>query len=462
MNRLDYLSNKFNVTPEEELTTLYNKFVESDMDINVVNYLWDAEPKILVIYYDELINIKRGKVKRHYYFSEYLFKLFSNADPTKQNMYTQWIINVGLKLIEKEEEFIRLVFEDLDTVKSDLVLFDNNKRKKTFISATKSNYALKGIKDPTNINEYKSFIDLFNGVYQFKGVVHPGELYQTLLHTVKTGHGLMPVSDDKFTVFIPLTKQVSELFSFTRWCTARKGGSNFKTYVDNRKWVNGQKSKLVIFIKNEIFGKDVIEDGIYQLNVESNQFMDIHDHIYNGFKNDFLTQSNAILNFMEEYLREGYMHSGHYSSNYLRYIKEFGFGDILLDVLPKNKLAISFKHINFLNGLDFHGFDYLESLYIDDCSVQELPDNLFKLKKLSLVALPNNKITKIPSSIKHANRLTLLNLKGNPITEVSEDIKYLDETNGGNLKRLSICSLTSEDAVNQLKVLLPSTKINIL
>ena len=66
--------------------------------------------------------------------SSLVFNMMVESDPTKNKMYTQWMLNVFIRHIKNGEhdEAERFFSEDLPLAKEYLILFDRNKRKKKF------------------------------------------------------------------------------------------------------------------------------------------------------------------------------------------------------------------------------------------------------------------------------------------------------------------------------------------
>lgn len=467
MSRLKYLENKFKVFTTEEI----EKKVEGlDSDGIVLKRVIGAADYPLITYYSYPQHNSRKKRKIKYFLNVLVFDAIVDCDPTEHKMYVQWLLNLVTHMVGKVESydagtgdntFIRTIEEDLGKTRLNLILFEENKRKKRFIEACSGNYGLKGIEDPLNINQYDNLEQLVAATFPFKETVSASDLEKKLFHFVEIGQAKMPVRDENCTVFIPLTLAASELFSFTNWCTATKGNTNFKSYRNNQCKADGSLSDLIVLIKNSFFSGD--SEDIYQLHVESNQFMDKKDRTYNNFKEEFLPTSLSLRNYIREYLGDNYklaLNNHHKSNetNYYKRIMEFGMCEILFDIINDDAPTISFRNVGIDKIPSLTRFNRLSGLYLDKVGIKTLNPEMFQLKTLQMLSIPFNNIVELPDTIGEATELIFMNLAGNPIERIPPNIQYLDITKGGKLRRISLDE-KNINLVEDLRRYLPSIEI---
>lgn len=474
MSRIKFLRNRFNVINNGEMKHKYDLLLE-DENFEVHKIIWNRhnpsiEDGIFFISYKDKSN-RRPKYK--YYLEEGLFNNVVDADPSNNQMYAQWILDVLVQMPTKHEggsdmfhqagvsDFTTFIFEDLPKTTANLTLFEENKRKKRFKDACASNFGVKDIEDPTNINQYTSFDQLYAAVFPFKENLNPSDLEKKLDQFVQLGQAIMPVKDEHFTVFIPKTLAASEIFSFTNWCTATKGNGMFKSYTTNDKRGDGSNSELVIIIDSGVFTGQ--NENLYQLHIESDQFRDKTDKTFTGYRDKCLNKSLSLRNFTRDYLSVGYKMARTSSDsksegNYYKRIMEFGMCEVLFDILDNDIPSIRFRNVGINRIPPLGRFNRLKSIHLDKVGLKQLNDDIFTVKNLELLSIPFNNITTLPNNIGEAKNLILLNIAGNPIKEVPESIKYLDPTRGGKLKRISLNEKNVELAT-KLKEYLPSITI---
>ena len=130
------------------------------------------------------------------------------ADPSENKMYLQWMLNLFTRLIKDGgvinlESAIRFVNEDLPQANNYLTIFEENKRKRKFKELCNGSYILKGITDPTDINQYKSLSQLFDAVDPFIEK-DASAIERTLWKFVENGSAEIPVHDRKYMLYIYL------------------------------------------------------------------------------------------------------------------------------------------------------------------------------------------------------------------------------------------------------------------
>lgn len=384
------------------------------------------------------------------------------ADPTDNKIYLQWMLNLFSRLlkednVDKELIAIRLVEEDLPQANKYLTLFESNKRKRKFKELCSGSYILKDVKDPTDINQYKSLSQLFDAVDPFIEKT-PSALEKTLLKFVEIGQAEIPVKDRKFTLFIPKTTEANVAFeNFANWCTARKGNGMFKSYTENHRKPNGDKSNIYIIIPNSFFeGKTT---DLFQIHFETKQLKDRHNGQNVSIFETVLAESDGITNFFyEELITMAKQYTkGFENNNYLDYLIKFGFAESLFELIDETTPTIRFMTREIPRLPDISKFRDLDQLIICNAKMSELHSSIGKLDKLEMLVLTENNIKGLPKEIGDLKNLKFLNIIGNPIIEIPEEIKYLDKSNGGSLYRIGVKEEDiGSDNYNKLKQLLPN------
>jgi hypothetical protein len=328
----------------------------------------------------------------------------------------------------------------------------------------KGNEAFKNIDDPSNINQYKNLSQLFDAVdpYIERDV---SQLEKSMEGAIRRGEATIPFKDRKFTVFCPKTKEAASLFHrFTTWCTAVVGQSNFDYYVDQLTPF-GKKSKIFIIIDHDFFYPEDDErhasDGLWQLHIESNQLMTKRDTPAKNFNTRVLDKSEGLSDYFYDILIDlARGDNGNVNDSlYVKRLLNFGFTEILFEVMDPNSPDINLLNQKIKSLPDMSKFKDLEQLYLFNVGLETLHESLGKLKKLAVLTIPQNKVTKIPIGVCYLKKLVVLNLSGNKIEELPNEIGNLDRKNGGSLVRLVLDKSVSSDIFDKAKRLLPSTEI---
>ena len=388
------------------------------------------------------------------------------ADPTENKIYLQWMLNLFSRLVKdtkqaSKEAAVRLVQEDLPQANKYLTLFEENKRKKKFKELCKGSYSLKGITDPTDINQYKSLSQLFDSVDPFIEK-DASAIERTMQRFVEIGQASIPVKDRRFTLFIPKSTDASVIFEdFANWCTARKGNGMFNSYTSGHKKPNGKNSDIYIIINNEFFeGKS---KEIYQIHFETNQLKDSRNGQNVSIFEDVISKSEGISNFFYEELMSMAKHhsKGLENNRYLDYLIQFGFAESLFELLDEGTPSIRFMTREIPKLPDLSKFQSLDQLIITNAKMVELHPSIGKLTNLEMLVLTDNRIKELPKEIGALKNLQFLNLNGNPIKDIPSEIAYLDKSNGGSLHRVGVkIEDIGEENYHRLKELLPTTFIN--
>ena len=467
-DRLTFLAELFDVfeCDEESKDVLDGKMKSLVEDGYYPTLITSSSNDVLGIL-SEKINDKQRKVKKVSVCSSVYADMIS-ADPTDNKMYIQWMLNLFVRLIKDNDDklkgnyqmAIRLVMEDLPQANKYLTIFEDNKRKRKFKELCKGSYILKDVTDPTDINQYKSLSQLFDAVDPFIEKT-PSALEKTLLKFVEIGQAAIPVKDRKFTLFIPKTTEANVAFdSFANWCTARKGNGMFKSYTENYRKPNGEKSDIYIIVPNQFFEGKTSE--VFQIHFETNQLKDRHNGQNVSIFENVLMESEGLANFFyEELIGMAKQHKkGIENNHYLDFLIKFGFAESLFELIDNSTPTIRFMTREIPRLPDISKFINLDQLIICNAKMVELHSSIGKLKNLEMLVLTENKISSLPKEIGNLNKLTFLNLVGNPITEFPDEIKYLDKSNGGSLHRIAVKeSDIGSKNYQKLKELLPTTLI---
>lgn len=392
-----------------------------------------------------------------------VFTAIVEADPTVNKSCAQWMLNTFTRLLkgtkDEYDQAIRFVKEDLPQARAYITLFEANKRKNKFKEFSEVSFSLKGMKDPTDINQYRSLAQLFDAVDPFIER-KSSEVESLLLKYVDMGQAEMPVRDRKFTLFIPKSVGASVVFNkYANWCTAVPGNGMFSSYTTSNKKPDGNNSNLYIIIDNKFFTGE--SEEIYQIHFETNQIKDRKNGDNVSIFENVLSNSIGLSNyFQEELMKMAKLVGGKGIENnkYITYLIKFGFCESLFEFLEVNTPSIKFMSMEIPRMPDVSKFNGLQQFIITDAKLGELHTSIGKLFNLEMLILTNNNIKALPKEIGQLKKVKFINLKGNKIKEFPDEIKYLDKSNGGNLFRISV----DEEEIGKanylkLKKLLPTT-----
>jgi Leucine-rich repeat (LRR) protein len=467
IDRLTFLSKKFNIF------NLKNDYTESDLNeitpYNNFKKIKGHNSNILALRcVSEIKKIKPNgseviKNKVNVYITDRVFNTIIKSDPTPNKIYTQWILNLFSKLLKNEEtisDAIRLVEEDLPLAEVYLNLFENNKRKQKFKKLCSGSYVLKDIKDPTNINQYKSLSQLYDAIDPFIER-DPSEMETLIQKFVDSGQAEISVRCRKFTVYIPKTRDANCIFNkFVNWCTATPGNGMFSHYI-NYKTPSNPKSVLYVIINNKFFNGELEDNYLYQIHFESNQIKNRKQNKHGDFFSDVINESETISKYFYDILNPMATQVGTNKNNiYLEYQIKFGWTQALFDIIDEFTPIIRILNRDIPKLANLSRFTKLNTLAIANANLSKLHKSLKTLTNLKELILPNNKLTSLPKEIGALQNLIFLNILGNKITNIPDEIKFLDKTNGGKLYRLAV---TPKDIgkhnYDRLRKLLPSVEM---
>jgi hypothetical protein len=381
-------------------------------------------------------------------------------------MHTQWMLETFSRLLKDSdtiEDAIRFVEEDLPLAEEYLQIFEDNKKKKKFKELCKNSYVLKGVDDPTNINQYKSLSQLFDSVDPFIER-DPSEMEKHMQKFIDAGQAEIVVRDRKFTVFIPKTRDANVLFDkFASWCTCKPNNGMYKNYTEGSSYKkpNGQNSDIYIVIDHRFFEGGLEDNYLYQLHFESRQVRNRKQNGRGNFFEDVINQSEGVANFFHDELTSMAKGVGNVSKNvYIDYLIKFGWTEALFDMQDEFTPILKFKDREVPKMPDISKFSELHTLIIAKGKLHSLHPSVGKLTNLKELLLPDNKLTMLPKEIGNLKELLMLNILGNKIQSIPDEIKYLDKSNGGNLYRIA-CRREEIGEANyrRLKELLPSVKM---
>jgi len=462
-DRIEFLAKKFDVfdTQGDEIDKKFNQLKSDGYEFKA--YTNENGDRLLAIM--SFAPLKEGGERSTGNISVSL-DVFSDviaADPTPNKSCVQWMLNVFTRLLKSGKEndiqaAIRFISEDLPQANSYISLFEANKRKNKFKEFCKKSYVLKHVKDPTDINQYKSLSQLFDAVDPFIER-DPTEMESLLQRYVNIGSALIPVRDRKFTLYIPLTTDAATVFNkFANWCTARPGNSMFTSYTNQLK-PNGKKSDIYVIINNKFFTGESQE--IYQIHFESNQIKDRHNSSNVSIFETVIHESEGLSNFFYEELMAMAKDckSGLDNNKYLDALIKFGFCESLFEFIEPETPTITFMTREIPRLPDLSRYKQLDQLIITGAKLVELHPSIGSLSNLEMLVLTNNRIKSLPKEIGGLKKLIFMNLTGNPIESIPSEIAYLDKSNGGSLFRLAIKrEEIGEENYQRLRELLPSTK----
>ena len=458
-DRLVFLAETFDVfdCSSDEVDKKIADLIKEKYDVQTIHY----EEKIIALVSSK-VNDKDRIIKKVSVCME-VFSDMISADPTNNKIYVQWMLNMFsrfMKDVKSQSYGIRLVGEDLPQAEMYLTIFEDNKRKKKFKDLCLGSYSLKGVLDPTDINQYKSLSQLFDAVDPFIEK-DPSVIERTIMKYVEMGKALIPVKDRKFTVYIPLTTEASVVFAkYANWCTAREGNGMFKNYTENYKTPDNKHSKLYVIINNKFFNGE--SDEIFQVHFESNQLKDRKNSQNVSIFENVIAESEGVANFFKEELTKyAKMKKTIKQNSYLDYLLKFGFAETLFELLEEDTPIIKFMNREIPMIPNVSKFKHLDQIIITDAKLKELHPSIGDLEKLCLLVLANNNLTALPAEIGKLKSLEFLNIKGNSIKIIPNEISKLDKTNGGSLYRIVVDKDTiGVENYNKLKELLPTTNFS--
>ena len=408
---------------------------------------------------------EKERILRKISISSEVFTAIIVADPTDNKMYLQWILNLFTRLLKETNNnsiaaAIRLVKEDLPQANLYLTLFEENKRKKKFKELCKGSYILKGVIDPTDINQYKSLSQLFDAVDPFIEK-DASAIERTLNKMVSSGQAEIPIQDRKYTLYIPKTTDANVVFEdFASWCTARVSNGMFKNYTENYLKPNGKKSDIYIVVNNKFFTGE--SDELYQIHFETNQIKDRKNSNYVAFFENVLSNSEGLTNFFYEELivMAKSNKNGMDNNKYLDFLIKFGFAESLFELLDLQTPAIKLMSREIPRLPDISRFKNLDQIIITDAKLVELHESIGKLSNLEMLVLTNNKLKSLPKEIGLLKKLEFININGNHISDFPDEISNLDKSNGGSLIRIALNrEEIGDENYHKLKRLLPTTTL---
>ena len=417
----------------------------------------------------DLMCLQYGPNKLRVDISFDVFDKMVSADPTKNKMYTQWMLTTFTRYIKNGEtdEAERFYTEDLPLAEDYLKIFEKNKRKKKFKELAANSFILKGVTDPSDINQYKSLSQLYDAVDPFIDK-DPSNIEKLIQRFVDDGKAEIPVRDRKFTLYIPKCEEASLIFGeFVGWCTAKKRGDMFNYYRSgaNHRRPGGGESDIYIVIDNRFFTGELKTHYLYQIHFESNQVKDrIQSSESHNFFENVIMKSEGISNFFYKELTEIAKSKSKYGSVtnniYVDFLVKFGWTEALFEIIEEYTPIIRFVNRDVPKLPDMSKFKNLTTLVIKDAKLYELHPSIGSLSSLQELLIPNNKLTSIPKEIGKLKNLVFINIIGNKIMYIPDEIKYLDKSNGGNLHRIAFNPEEIGEAnYRKLKELLPSTKM---
>jgi hypothetical protein len=455
-NRLIFLAKKFDIFEED--SEEIKKKCEEFSKLGVCNFLTDPKTsKCLAIILgeekgDEIIN-KRASI------SQLVFSDMIAADPSKNFVFVQWMLNAFVRLIkENVKEALRFVTEDLPQASKLFLVFEENKRKNKFASLCSGNFILKSITDYTDINQYKSLSQLFEAVDPFIEK-SAGAMLNLINRYVSSKQAIIPFKDRYFTVYIPKTRDASVIFGkFVSWCTSVKDNGMFEHYTDNKK-PNGKKSDLYIIINNKFLNGD--SDELYQIHIETGQYMNKSNSHVNIREKIFDVDEEIEKYFYSELIALAKMSINPTDNKYVDALLMLGFDNCIFELMDKRTPVITLMDKHIVEIPDISSFSNVDMLTMANCDLKNIHTSIGSLNKLEMLSLPNNKIKEIPKEICNLKKLAFLNLKGNKISKIPDELKYLDSSNGGSLVTFSIdrSNLSFEDTC-KLTSLLPNVMIH--
>lgn len=393
--------------------------------------------------------------------SKEVFDLLVQADPTtrlnnvdlstkdekeyekvKAGKYVDWIINSYLKIptetepgnpnYERELKMLRERFiEDLYKITDDLKKYERFKNKL-----------------PLELRQIQNLTpsQLYNAVKDFdltlasttkserkSAVVHPGAKMIYDSPTLR----VIEISDKG-----PSGKEAACFYGGnnveTRWCTSAPGLSHFEYYI-------GKGPLYVIFDPSDpnVAPTTGLPVERYQINFESDQYMDRHDHRFN-----LVEKLNGPWKELKTLFKPRFAKgltagngtelkiNGFNSGNVGNFVALYGLEE-LINSQPDTLTEIQIRN-NDKNGIiiqipdSIRRFKNLELVLFDNC-IDHLPDAICDLKNLNFISLMNNpQLKTVPECIADMPNLMFLNIKGSENVKIPEKIQKAVKSKLGN------------------------------
>lgn len=224
----------------------------------------------------------------------------------------------------------------------------------------------------------------------------------------------------------------------TRWCTSAPGLSHFEYYI-------GKGPLYVVFNPSDtnIAPTTGLPVERYQINFESDQYMDRHDHRF-----DIIEKLNGPWQELKPMFKPKFAKgltegggtslrvNGFNSGNVGKFIALYGLEE-LINAQPDTLTELQIRN-NDKNGLTIQipesikKFKNLELVLFDNC-IESVPDAICDLKNLNFLSLMNNpKLKTVPECIADMPNLMFLNTKGSENIEIPEKIRKKAKAKLGN------------------------------
>ena len=225
----------------------------------------------------------------------------------------------------------------------------------------------------------------------------------------------------------------------TRWCTSAPGLSHFEYYI-------GKGPLYVVFNPSDpnVSPKTGLPIERWQLNFETDQYMDRHDH-----QIDLIQKLNGpwapLKQLFKPKFAKGLTVGGQKLTidsfkhgNVGKFVALYGL-DELFDSLPDtlDELIIQNKDkqadINIKIPPSIGRFKNLRMILLDNV-IESIPDSVCKLSSLKFLALIDNpKLKSIPECVADLPNIVFLNLKGSPNVKLPKSIKDKSVDFGGGM-----------------------------
>lgn len=432
--RLEFLFDIFKKDYKWAITRkLYDKLPKPDTTLDEIYQF--ADP-IWAQFYSEHFVLPGNPLKGETPI-EMLFNFFVHCDPTENNEYVGWLMNIYRDVL-RYRLAKREGYNDQDMTAEDAKNFYEDAMTKckdaleTFTFLKKTNVLKVENRD---INKFASITNFCNMVKPYVNNDDGDDSVHTLDHrelkcihnfndgSKKGGSAELVHDDDEWVIVVTHDRDANvEFGKNTTWCTA---GTRYGNMFDG---YHGRGALFVLIKKGHGSKRAIKAHPEYRLqfHFEDDQYMDANDKRINI--NDFLYKNKEVKNFFRSYIVKTLLPKRQLKklrqSDDIKYLLELGFGDEIIKIFKESKpdvVDFSGHKIDseYLN--DIGEIETIKKLDLSDCGLTHLPESIKQLKHIQILKFRNNKEVKsIPTWISNLTTLETLDCAGCDVREIGD------------------------------------------